>query len=109
VEIYKSKTYKKDQLYGVGGSNNFIPAFDYSDHFQFVCSKCKDLATVLRVGIYGDNSNKCIEFLLECPTCGTHGVRKIYLDDSYPNHLIQYPVKAEPLSEVKDEAKGNSN
>ena len=60
----------------------FLPSWDDTDHFQFVCNKCHcaaDILTVKFVREYTKTAGSAIYFFLGCPCCGRVGQRKIYL------------------------------
>ncbi|RLI19017.1 hypothetical protein DRO54_09280 [Candidatus Bathyarchaeota archaeon] len=61
----------------------FLPTWDGTDHFHFVCAKCKGVADVLAVKFctdYGGGVKYALFFYLGCRKCGATGQRKIYLD-----------------------------
>lgn len=61
----------------------FLPTWDTTDHFHFVCEKCKGVADVLMVKFvsdYSDDIKYALFFYLGCRKCGASGQRKIYLD-----------------------------
>lgn len=61
----------------------FLPTWDSTDHFHFVCKKCKSVADVLMVKFntnYGGGVRYALFFYLGCRSCGVTGQRKIYLD-----------------------------
>lgn len=63
--------------------DHFLPTWDSTDHFHFVCGECKTVADVLEVKAlhpYGSGIKCAIFFYLGCPACGNSGQRKIYLD-----------------------------
>ena len=65
------------------GGGVFLPTWDDTDHFHFVCKACKCVADVLGVrfkGKYGEDVDHALFFYLGCPSCGQTGQRKIYLD-----------------------------
>lgn len=66
----------------IGGSR-FLPTWDETDHFHFVCAKCKSVADILQVRFdanYGKDVKYALFFYLGCRKCGATGQRKIYLD-----------------------------
>lgn len=63
--------------------NMFLPTWDGTDHFNFVCSNCHAVADVLSVEFYptlGEEIGSAIYFHLGCPECGKTGQRKMYLE-----------------------------
>lgn len=63
--------------------HHFIPCWNTTDHFHFVCESCKSIADVLEVKLETDHSNEVkfsLFFHLGCPNCKRTGQRKIYLD-----------------------------
>jgi len=63
--------------------NRFLPTWDGTDHFHFVCWECKSVADVLAVKLdpnYGSDVKFALFFYLGCSRCGKTGQRKIYLD-----------------------------
>jgi hypothetical protein len=61
----------------------FLPTWDSTDHFHFICEECKSVADVLRVKFdanYGGGVKYALFFYLGCRKCGASGQRKIYLD-----------------------------
>lgn len=61
----------------------FLPTWDGTDHFHFVCRRCKTVADILQVIFnpnYGGGVKYSLHFILGCPRCGITGQRKIYLD-----------------------------
>ena len=64
-------------------ANRFLPTWDDTDHFHFVCAKCKGVADVLQVRFdtnYSKDVKYALFFYLGCRKCGSTGQRKIYLD-----------------------------
>lgn len=63
--------------------DSFLPTWDETDHFHFVCKKCKSVADVLEVRFitnYSKTVKYALFFYLGCRKCGATGQRKIYLD-----------------------------
>ena len=63
--------------------DHFLPTWDTTDHFHFVCGKCKGVADVLEIRFdpqYGSDVKYALFFYLGCRVCGATGQRKIYLD-----------------------------
>ncbi|MEM4497583.1 MAG: hypothetical protein QW692_02015 [Nitrososphaerota archaeon] len=62
----------------------FIPTWDDTDHFHFVCAKCKSVAHVLAIDLRSPRTlgfpGFSLRFMLGCPDCGATGQRKIYLE-----------------------------
>ena len=73
AEIYTIMDNEQMILFG----GHFIPTWDSSDHFNFVCAKHPVLARILKVQSVMPRE-PTIHFLLQCPVCGECGVRKIY-------------------------------
>ncbi len=73
-----------DQESKIFDASNFLPTWDSTDHFHFVCQKCKSVADVLEGKFsrsYGGGVNYALFFRLGCRRCGATGQRKIYLDN----------------------------
>jgi hypothetical protein len=75
---------------------NFIPCYDSTDHFSFVCAKCKTPADVLTMDftphMKSPPKTKCstLLFILKCPKCDTVGIRKIHLQ--YPHNTVTMQI-----------------
>jgi hypothetical protein len=100
--IYESKKYDPENKdYGISAYPNFIPVFSGTDHFHFACPKCKEVARILWVNLSEIHPCKPIYFLLECPKCGNHSIRKIYLEEEGRDIHMLYPSKTVWLNETK--------
>lgn len=80
------------ESYSIGG-DVFLPTWDSTDHFHFVCKKCKAVADVLAVKFntrYGGGVKHALFFYLGCRKCGATGQRKIYLDRRVDACLFQH-------------------
>jgi hypothetical protein len=76
-------------------ADNFIPSWDSTDHFKFVCRDCKNPADVLRVWFYNNKKRdvkNILYFYLGCPKCGNTGIRKIYLDRVWDRPVFCHKV-----------------
>ena len=69
---------------GGAKGQNFIPAWDDTDHIQFVCYYCKKIAIIQGVQLSGS----VLYFFLRCPDGHAHNFRKMYLNDVVQHHLI---------------------
>jgi hypothetical protein len=74
--------------------SKFIPSWDSTDHFNFVCADCKTPADIITADftpkMKGRPNTKlsCLLFILKCPKCGTVGIRRIYLE--YPHAEVAW-------------------
>jgi len=78
-KIYSILDPKRNYIRG----DHFQPTWDGTDHFHFVCEKCKGVADVLEVKHYDNYSNEvkyALFFYFGCRVCGATGQRKMYLD-----------------------------
>jgi len=64
---------------------DFVPSWDSTDHFHWICQRCKVVTDVLQVRYMPGYSNGegsrlyALFFYLGCVKCGATGHRKIYL------------------------------
>ena len=101
----KKVIYKKKREHPGFKDGSFVPVFDQTDHFHFVCVKCHEVADVLWVERNDGYANTpTIYFILRCPKCGAQGFRKIYLEDS-GKHFLMFPKVVELLAKNPAEAK----
>jgi len=95
-------------------AGRFLPTWDDTDHFHFVCMNCHGVADVLQVDFIPKYANvgEALFFHLGCSNCGRTGQRKIYLkmrDNScshqhtftFDNKELTYGKKRTPCSEVQ--------
>jgi len=68
-------------------SNNFLPTWDYTDHFSFCCENCVVEAEILGVDFRNipckDYELFVIYFRLGCQECGETGYRKISFENPH--------------------------
>jgi hypothetical protein len=63
--------------------NHFLPTWDGTNHFHFICEECKGVADVLEVRLKllrGTDQKFVLSFYFGCRVCGATGQRRIYLD-----------------------------
>ena len=73
---------KKERVYDEFPDYNwdFIPIYDDTDHFYFLCKKCNVVADATEVMIMDASEDApCLWIYLECEGCSSVGKRKIYL------------------------------
>jgi len=90
IRLLKNAVAKAGKIYSILGrgshfigGGHFLPTWDETDHFNFVCQKCKGVADVLQVKHYDNYSNEvkhALFFYFGCRVCGATGQRKMYLD-----------------------------
>ena len=102
--VYRYSEAKPFQGFYIGDPI-FVPVFDLTDHFHFVCARCKEISQVLSV-IRDDSyaNTPTIYFWLKCPICGAVGARKIYLEDQ-GKHFLAFPRTVELLAKNPREAR----
>ena len=76
--------FKQEDWDGGIKGENFIPAWDDTDHMQFVCFYCKKIAIVQGVKL----SDNVLRFILRCPDGHANNLRKMYLNDVVQRFLI---------------------
>jgi len=103
--VYRNPNSKEDPFSLLTPQVSFVPVFDATDHFHFVCPKCREIADVLLVE--RDDSyakTPTVYFHLRCPICGAKNFRKIYLEDT-GKHGLLFPVEVKFLAETAKEMK----
>lgn len=71
---------------------------DGTDHFEFLCPKCKCPAVISKIELRGYNSLNtppCFYFFLKCPRCKIGGQRKGY---------VNYPINE--INKIKEVSNG---
>lgn len=90
-------TFARGQPHAIGGMAVFTPIFDSTDHLQFACSKCAEVATVILVRRDDTYANEpTVYFHLRCAKCSAMGQRKIYLEDQR-GKFMQIPTAVRPV------------
>jgi hypothetical protein len=100
--VYQSSQYDPEKH--CGSSDSFLPVFDYSDHLQFACTTCKEVAVILQVKKETCANTPILYFLMLCPKCGGCGMRKVYLEYAGSGRFA-FPSKVNWLDRASKEAK----
>jgi len=95
--------------------DEFLPTWDTTDHFHFVCAGCHCVANVYEIIFvpkYSGQVGASLHFFLSCPECEKSGQRKIYLKMrsasckfqqtfTHDGKVLQYGKERTPYAEIQ--------